>query len=108
MIPVPVHVRDGAAEQSVYLLVGAGNDERPTLRLLPDTHAVQSAFAAMDRSMYFWRHNATTGQAPILLAQIATLEYSLRRTHSAASGSNHYEYVCLQIQQRARLMRWWC
>ena len=65
MIPVPMHVRDGAAEQSVYLLVGdsVSDDGGPALSLLPNTPAVQSAFAAMDSSMYFWRHNTTTGLA---------------------------------------------
>ena len=70
---MPVYVRDGAAEQSIYLLIGdaAGDDDRPALRLLPDTPAAQSAFAAMDRSMYFWRHNTLTGQMPILLDHCA-------------------------------------
>ena len=62
---MPQYVRDGAAEQSIFLLVGAGGglDDRPALRLLPDTPPAQAAFTAMDRDMYFWRLNATTGEA---------------------------------------------
>ena len=62
---MPVFVREGATEQSVYLLVGADSTstESPALRLLPDTPTAQAAFAKMDRDMYFWRQNATTGEA---------------------------------------------
>ena len=63
-IPVPATMREGTTEQSVYLLVGAagGTDNSPALKLLPDTPTAQAAFAAMDHDMYFWRHDATTGE----------------------------------------------
>ena len=64
VITVPLHVTDGSAEQSVYMLVGAGGgpDDSPALRLLPDTPAAQAALTATDREIYFWRHNTTNGE----------------------------------------------
>ncbi len=66
VIPVPSTVREGTTEQSVYLLAGGpgGPDNSPALQLLPDTPTAQAVFAAMDHDMYFWRHDATTGEAP--------------------------------------------
>ena len=65
VIPVPSTVREGTTEQSAYLLAGAagGTGDSPALQLLPATPTAQAAFAAMDHDMYFWRHDATTGEA---------------------------------------------
>lgn len=90
VLEVPTPLKEGVAEQQVYLLgsCAAAGGAPPATAVLPDTPTARAAAVATAPSMSFWRADAATGAAPIdILPRFAASVCAASHVHNARLSS---------------------